>query len=105
MTKQFNFTSAQVQNFIYLCEGEDSPILLQDFYERNFDAVYKKTKNWVLELNYTAIKFLLKELKDYVVFLEQEIVNYKTKKDLSCYYPMYNRIRITLAKRVIEKLS
>lgn len=105
MAKQFNFTAPQVQNFIFLCEGEDAPIFLQDFYERNLDAVYKKTKNWVLELNYTAIQFLLKELKDYVLFLEQEIVNSKTKKDLSCDYPKYNKIRITLAKRVIEKLS
>ncbi len=105
MTKQFQFTPAQIQNFIYLCEGDDAPILLQDFYERNFDAVYKKTKNWCLDLNYTAIQFLLKELKSYVEFLEQEIVNYKTKKDLSCDYPMYNQIRIQLAKRVIQKLS
>lgn len=105
MTKQFNFTPAQIQNFIYLCEGDDAPILLQDFYERNFDAVYKKTKNWCLNLNYTAIQFLLEELKSYISFLEQEIINYNTKKDPSCDYPMYNRIRIALAKRVIQKLS
>lgn len=105
MTKQFQFTPAQIQNFIFLCEGDDAPILLQDFHDRHQGDVYNKNKNWSLELNFTAINWLLNELNSYVLFLEQEIVNYKTKKDTSCDYPKYNKIRITLAKRVIQKLS
>jgi hypothetical protein len=105
MTKQIKFTPAQVQNFIFLLEGEDAPILLQNFYEENSDKVFEKKTNWVIDLNCTAINFLIKEMKSYIVFLEKEIVNFKTKKDSSTDYPIYNRARINVAKRIIQKLS
>lgn len=104
-TKEFIFTSEQVRNFIYLCEGEDVPMLLQSFHERNCNAHSLKEPKIALYLDETSRQFLLKELKQYILFLEQEIANYKQKKDLSCDYSMYNRIRVKLAKKSIEVLS
>lgn len=107
--KQFKLTSAQVQNFIHLCDGEDCPFLLSEFYFNNVDKVYRSKKNWTIPMNYTAIKWLKRELKSYIKFLKKEI---DEVKEVGAYIDKYwkdeakyHKIRIILAKRTLSKLA
>lgn len=106
--KTITFTSAQVQNFIHQLDGEDCPILLSHFYLHHADEVYKKNKNWVIEMNYTAIQWLKKELKSYIDFLKQEINEVTSNPNADQYWKdeaKYHKIRIKLAERTISKLN
>lgn len=106
--KAITFTSAQVQNFIHNLDGEDCPILLNHFYLNHHDEVYKKNKNWNIEMNYTAIQWLKKELKSYIEFLKQEIKDVTSNPDVDQYWKdeaKYHKIRIKLAERTIAKLN
>lgn len=107
MTKVITFTSAQVQNFIFFFDGDDAttPKSLIDFYDNHSEEVYNKKKNWIFNLDNLATQWILKEMKSFIIFLEQEIINYNNKTDIHCDYPKYNKIRIMLCKRIISKLS
>ena len=107
--KALTLTSAQIQNLIHLCEGEDCPFLLSEFYFNNVDKVYKSKRNWTIRMNYTAIKWLKKELKSYIKFLKGEIDEVKKAgQDIDKYWKdeaKYHKTRIVLAERTLLKLA
>lgn len=106
--KAIILTAAQIQNFIHLCDVNDCPIRLAEFYFNNVEKVYKLKKNWPISLNHKDIGWLKKELKSYIKFLKEEIEQIKnTGADISEYWKdeaKYHKIRIMLAERTLSKL-
>ena len=105
---KLKLTPAQVQNFIYLLEERNTPVLLSEFYRENIDKVFEVKKNWSIPMNYTATKWLKSELKSYIKHLQEEITDVKKYNNDSPYWlaeAKENKNRIKLAQRVIDKLK